>query len=140
MSDSKGKGGSWLYGLLLILSGGFIVVTGLLATFGIDITGLLPLGSSVIVTQGLLELLIGAWGIIGGIGLIKDQEWGWGISLVILTVVILKTITQVINGIINLITDPLATAMEFLFWLYFVPFVVAVVGIIYLLATKYKYA
>ena len=100
----------------------------------------MPLGTGFIITQGWVELTIGAWGIIGGIGLIKDQEWGWGISLVVLTIVIVKTLTSVISGIMALISDPITTVTDLLFWIYFVPFVIAVVGIIYLLANKSKYA
>ncbi|TFF88554.1 MAG: hypothetical protein EU549_02805 [Promethearchaeota archaeon] len=140
MSESKGEGGSWLYGLLLMLSGAFILVTGILGILGIDITGWMPLGTGSIITQGYVELTIGAWGIIGGVGLIKDQEWGWGIALVVLTIVIVKTLSSVIAGIMNLITNPLDAITDVMFWIYIAPFVIAVIGIIYLLATKEKYA
>jgi hypothetical protein len=142
MSESKGKGGSWLYGILLILSGAFILVMGILNILGFNpIAGLLPSEFSGLVgISGYRDLVIGAWGIIGGVGLIKDQEWGWGVSLVVLSVVIVLTITNVITGIMAVIGGDLTGLYTITFWLYIVPFIIAVVGIIYLLATKYKYA
>ena len=35
MGESKGEGGSWLYGLILMVVGGFILVTGILNSAGI---------------------------------------------------------------------------------------------------------
>ncbi|MHA1268431.1 MAG: hypothetical protein ACTSPY_01470 [Candidatus Helarchaeota archaeon] len=144
MSESKGEGGSWLYGLLLILSGGFILVTGILTILGMNpisgIPGIDPSVANLANITGWTELAIGVWGIIGGIGLIKDQEWGWGISLVVLSIVIVKTITNVISGILAAIADPLNVMATISFWVYLVPFIIAVVGIIYLLLTKHKYA
>ena len=141
MSESKGKGGSWLYGILLIVSGAFILAMGILNILGFNpISGLLPPElASIGGISGYRDLLIGIWGIVGGIGLIKDQEWGWGVSLVVLSVVIVITITSVITGILAVIGDPSAL-INLSFWAYMVPFIIAVVGIIYLLATKSKYA
>jgi len=94
MGESRGKGGSWLYGLILIIASGFILVTGILTLLGYNIlaTGL-PIDLQFLATvTGYIDLAIGAGGVIGGIGLIKNQEWGWGISLVVLSIVIVNVV------------------------------------------------
>jgi len=136
MSESKGEGGSWLYGILLILAGGFIVVTGIMNLVGYN--PLLPLVPEeywpFLSVTSYLYIALGAWGVIGGIGLIKDQEWGWGISLVVLSVVIVAFVSEVIAGFMT------ANWTNIIFWIKFAALVVAAVGIVYLLLTKYKYA
>ena len=37
MGESKGEGGSWLYGIILMLAGGLILVTGVLNALGISV-------------------------------------------------------------------------------------------------------
>lgn len=139
---SKGEGGSWLYGIILIIVGGFIALVGLLNLLGIsilaDLMALLPGGSDLyaLLTSGMntLYLVIGAWGVIGGIGLIKDQEWGWGISLVVLSAVIVTFLTNVITMFSGAIFN------DVILWIQFAAVVIAAIGIVYLLLTKYKYA
>ncbi len=144
MSDSKGEGGSWLYGIILMAVGGLIVVTGLLNALGISfisewLTGLglteLATLSSVI---GWTHMAIGVWGIVGGVGLIKDQEWGWGISLVVLSLVIVTFALDVITGIQAMISSGVWT--DWVLWIKLGTLIVAAVGIVYLLLTKKKYA
>ena len=79
-------------------------------------------------------MAIGAWGVVGGVGLIKDQEWGWGISLVVLSLVIVTFISDVIAGIMAMAWTSL------IFWVQLAALIVAAVGIVYLLMTKEKYA
>ena len=138
MGESKGEGGSWLYGLILIIAGAFIVITGILNLLGLNPLGaILPpelIGLAGI--TGWSSILIGAWGFIGGVGLIKDQEWGWGISLVVLSVVIVTYLTDVIT-ILSLMPAIMPTIVQ---WIELGAVVVSAVGIVYLLLTKYKYA
>ncbi len=140
MGESKGEGGSWLYGIILILSGGFILVTGILYCAGIgpiaEFFAGMSLGSLSILAsaQGWIYMAIGGWGVIGGIGLIKDQEWGWGISLVVLSTVIITFLADVIAGIVT------ANWADVMMWIKLIALIVAAVGIVYLLATKEKYA
>jgi hypothetical protein len=144
MGESKGEGGSWLYGLILILAGGLIVVTGLLNALGISFLSdqLQSLGYSDLAAMassvGYLHIAIGAWGIIGGVGLIKDQEWGWGIALVVLSLVIVTFIVDVILGLKAAIETSIWT--DWVLWIKLVALIVAGVGIVYLLMTKEKYA
>ena len=144
MGESKGEGGSWLYGIILILAGGLILVTGLLNAFGISFLSdqLQNLGYPDLATMassvGYLHMAIGAWGIIGGVGLIKDQEWGWGIALVVLSLVIVTFIVDVILGLKAAIETAIWT--DWVLWIKLVALIVAGVGIVYLLMTKEKYA
>ena len=113
MGESKGEGGSWLYGLILIIAGGFILISGLLNALGIsalgDLLGTIDPALSVLASSlGYIYLAIGAWGVIGGIGLIKDQEWGWGISLVVLSSVIVAFLADAITAIMTLTFDLIA--------------------------------
>jgi hypothetical protein len=137
-SSSKGEGGSWLYGLLLIIAGAFIVLTGIMNVAGWNPIGpLLPPELQVLAsTSGWMSIVIGAWGFVGGVGLIKDQEWGWGISLVVLSVVIVTYLIDVIT-VISLMPAVLPTIIQ---WIEIGAVVVCAIGIVYLLLTKYKYA
>jgi len=139
--ESKGKGGSWLYGLLLIIAGAFIAVTGILNIAGLnpltlileDISPGMGILSS---TTGWTSIVLGAWGFIGGVGLIKDQEWGWGISLVVLSIVIVTFLVDFIT-ILSMMPAILPSIVQ---WIEIGAVAVSAVGIVYLLLTKYKYA
>ncbi len=134
---SKGEGGSWLYGIILMIAGGLIALIGVLQLCGINIFASLGI-PDILGVLGYAEILIGAWGFIGGIGLIKDQEWGWGISLVVLSYVIVKFITDVIVGIQAALSSGIWT--NWTLWIEIATVAIAAVGIVYLLLTKYKYA
>ncbi|MBD3228030.1 MAG: hypothetical protein GF329_07555 [Candidatus Lokiarchaeota archaeon] len=138
MSDSKGEGGSWLYGLILIIAGAFILITGILNIVGFNpIYDLLPTEYQYLAgISGYTNLAIGAWGLIGGVGLIKDQEWGWGISLVVLSLVIVTFIVEVIAGFMAITT----VLYDINFWIKFVALIISAIGMVYLLITKEKYA
>ncbi len=148
MGESKGEGGSWLYGLILIIAGAFIVVTGLLNIIaphlnpvGFILTGIDPSGqlAALATITGWPSILVGAWGFIGGVGLIKDQEWGWGISLVVLSYVIVTFLADFII-VLDALFKMLITSISITQWIELVAIIIAAVGIVYLLLTKYKYA
>ena len=137
MSDSEGKGGSWLYRIILILSGGLILITGILNFIGFNpLTPYLPAEYQYLANvTGYTNITIGFWGLIAGVGLIKDQEWGWGISLVVLSIVIVPFTTEVIISSFNfavVMYDPN-------YWIKLVALIIATIGIVYLLATKKRY-
>jgi hypothetical protein len=139
MSESKGEGGSWLYGIILMVSGGLVFTVGLLNILGITdlayyVQSIMPELAAYMNTLTYIEMTIGAWGFIGGVGLIKDQEWGWGISLVVLSLVIVTFVSDVIAGITA------GTWTDLYFWAELVALIIAAVGIVYLLMTKEKYA
>ncbi|MFX1293792.1 MAG: hypothetical protein ACFFD2_02870 [Promethearchaeota archaeon] len=135
MSTSKGEGGSWLYGIILIVAGGFILLTGILNIIGFNpIADLLPADLAYLAgASSYVNIAIGVWGIIGGYGLIKDQEWGWGISLVVLSLVIVSFITDVITGLMA------ADFANINLWIKLIALIIAGVGIVYLIMNKEKY-
>ena len=140
MSTSKGEGGSWLYGIILMISGGFVVLTGILNFFGYNpISTWLPEELKYLAGNiSYIYMGIGVWGIISGIGLIKDQEWAWGISLVVLSLVIIAFAADVVIGLISAFQTFNFTDINI--WIKLIMLIVAAVGIIYLLLTKEKYA
>ena len=141
MGESKGEGGSWLYGLILIIAGALIAITGILNVLGLNpLSALLPPDLAALAgTTGYASILIGAWGFIGGVGLIKDQEWGWGISLVVLSFVIVTYLTDFI-AVVSALIGGTIPALSIIQWIEIVAVGIAAVGIVYLLLTKYKYA
>ncbi|MBD3229659.1 MAG: hypothetical protein GF329_15870 [Candidatus Lokiarchaeota archaeon] len=140
MPTSKGEGGSWLYGIILMVAGGFVVLTGILNFFGFNpITDWLPTELKYLAgTISFIYIGIGGWGIISGIGLIKDQEWAWGIALVVLSLVIIAFAADVVIGLMAAFQTWNFTDINL--WIKLVILIVAAVGIVYLLLTKEKYA
>ncbi len=140
MGESKGEGGSWLYGIILMASGAFIVVTGIMNLLGYNpIADWLPVELQYLAgATSYLYIGIGAWGIIGGIGLIKDQEWGWGISLMTLSLVIIAFGADIITNFIAAVQT--ADWSNITMWVELAALIIAIVGIVYLLMTKEKYA
>jgi len=146
-APSKGEGGSWLYGILLMAAGVFVMVLGVLDLLNMNFVYnyllALPGGSEIVTllpTVGITNFVIGVFGILGGYGLIIDQEWGWGISMLILVYTSVQTIVYMINAMISMSFNPSLLIASAVFWVALVALVIAVVGIIYLGLTKYKYA
>lgn len=143
---SSGEGGSWFYGIILIVAGAFLLINSILNLIGwnpIAVLGAMT-GSDAalraVQTSAYTDMVISAWAVIGGIGLIKDQEWGWGVSLLILTYVIVKFLFEIIQSIAVLVAAPALAIYSINVWIYVILFVIAAVGVVYLLATKVKYA
>jgi hypothetical protein len=147
-APSKGAGGSWLYGIILMAAGAFVIVLGVLDLLnmnfihnyllsevpgGAEIAALLP-------TVGVTNFVIGIFAIIGGYGLIIDQEWGWGISMLILVYTTAQAMVYMITNLISLSLNPSLIIASAVFWISLVTTIVAILGIVYLGLTKYKYA
>jgi hypothetical protein len=145
-APSKGEGGSWLYGILLMAAGGFVIVLGILdllnmnfiynylvGTGNPDLAAMLP-------TVGITNFIIGIFAIIGGYGLIIDQEWGWGISMLILVYTAAQAAIYLVNSAIELSISPSSLNALAVAIVSGITIVVAAVGMIYLGLTKYKYA
>ena len=77
--SSKGEGGSKLFGIILIIAGAFIAIIGVLNLLGINpLTSLFPPEWAFLAgISGWMNIVIGVWGFIGGVGLTKSQEWGY---------------------------------------------------------------
>jgi len=137
---SKGAGGSKLFGIVLIIAGAFIAIIGILNVVGFNpLKDVLPQDYKFLAgITGWSNIVIGAWGFIGGVGLTQSQEWGWGISLVVFSTVIVTFIAEVYYGILAAMTS--GNWSDFTMWLKLVAIGLSAVGIVYLLLTKYKYA
>jgi hypothetical protein len=145
-TPSKGAGGSWLYGIILMAAGAFIIVLGVMDLLNMNFitTYLIDQGygdiAAMLPTTGVINFVIGVFAIIGGYGLIADQEWGWGISMFILVYTAAQAIIYMINTINNLGMNPSSILASAVFWISIVATVVAIVGLVYLGLTKEKYA
>ena len=91
-------------------------------------------------TVGITNFVIGLFAILGGYGLIIDQEWGWGISMLILVYTATQSVVYLINTIISMSVNPSLLIVSAIFWVALAVLVIAIVGLIYLGLTKYKYA
>ena len=143
---SKGEGGSWLYGIILMVAGGFVIALGILDLFNITflhdflifydqpgIAAMLP-------TLGVTNFVIGAFAVIAGVGLIIDQEWGWGIAMVILVYTAAQSIVYLVNSATELSISPSSINALGVLVASIAATAVAVIGLAYLGLTKYKYA
>ncbi len=87
-------------------------------------------------SQGIISTALGFWSVIAGILLFREQESGWGMSLVILSIMTVIGITSVITWI----TVP--GSFDLLFWPNWITIFATIVGLfgfIYLLITKKRY-
>ncbi len=143
---SKGEGGSWLYGIILMAAGVFVIVLGVLDLLNIsfihnylvdqgysDIAAMLP-------TMGVTNFIIGLFSVIAGYGLIIDQEWGWGIAMFILVYVAAQSIVYIAETALNLAMNPSLLLASAVFWVAVVAAIISIIGLVYLGLTKYKYA
>lgn len=151
MNEIKVKTSNKLLNSLLIIIGLLFLFKAVLDFLSLaGLSGFLPdflqdlsteLGSSAALTvfgsQGLISIALGFWSIVAGIGLFEDAKWAFGQALVILSIMVLS----VIFSIINWITNPLS--FDLTFWpnyLTLTTFIMGLVGFIWLLATKKRYA
>ncbi len=144
--ESKGKGGSWLYGFILMGSGIFITVLGILELMNYSLVYTLLVENGVedfavmMSIGGVMNFIIAIFAIGAGFGLIIDQEWAWGISMLVLVFSTGVSIKNIIERFMSLginPNDPLAVGIIVIS---FVIIGISVVGLIYLGLTKYKYA
>ena len=146
MSTSKVKSSSTILNLLIIAIGAiflFRAIVLILASFGVvfpdffdeivkSIEGFEALGS-----QGIISLVLAIWCIISGIGLFKEAEWAMGQALVVLSVTVATTIESVITLVLNPASFDYTDVSG---WINLIAFIVGVVGFIWLLITRRRYA
>ena len=143
---SKGEGGSWLYGIILMATGAFIIVLGVLDILNIDFISdfLLSQGwadwAAMLPTMGVTNFIVGSFAVIAGYGLVIDQEWGWGIAMFILVYTAGQATVRVVSSVNELLLSPSSLNALGTLVVATVATVVAVVGLAYLGLTKYKYA
>ncbi len=88
-------------------------------------------------SQGIISATLGFWSLIAGVLLFKEEESGWGMSLVILSIMTMMGFTAIITWI----TVP--DSFDFFYWPNWVTMVTTIAGLfgfIYLLITKKRYS
>lgn len=84
---------------------------------------------------GSSNVILGVFALLAGIGMFQEQEWAWGMALMVLTFIIANTLSTVIAMVAGGSFDWANIGM----WLQLVSIIVAVIGIPWLLATKARY-
>ena len=94
--------------ILMVLGALFVIlgVTQILPYFGVVLPGWLgdvisgSEGAMALIGQaGLVTTVLGVWCFIAGIGLMREQEWAWGIGLVVLSLMFVNSIGALIGWI-----------------------------------------
>ncbi len=125
-----------LLNIFLIVLGGLTILYGIFQQFPDLMPWLSTLASdpafqTFVGILGGMHIILGGFAFIAGIGMFKEQEWAWGMSLMVLAFIIANTIYSFISTPFNL--------GNIGFWLQLISLAFAVIGIPWLLATKARY-
>ena len=129
-----------LLNIFLMILGGLTVLYGLFYYFP-DMFAFLgtivnePAMQTFMGVLGSSMIILGAFALLAGIGMFQEQEWAWGMALMVLVFIIANTLTTVIATLTGGTFDWGNIGM----WLQLVSLVIAVIGIPWLLATKARY-
>jgi hypothetical protein len=88
-------------------------------------------------TQGIVSATLGFWALIAGFLMFGEQESGWGMALVILSIMVIMGAATIMTWILN------PKTLVFTYWPNWVTMVTVVIGLfgfIYLLVTKKRYS
>lgn len=88
-------------------------------------------------SSATMRTVLGGFCFIAGVGMFKEQEWGWGMSIVLLSVILVTTVGDVINNFLNWNNDLL---VSWPFWIQIISVAFAALGVLWLLGTKERYA
>lgn len=88
-------------------------------------------------TQGITAAVIGFWAVIAGILLFREQESGWGMAMLILSVIIVMGAASVFVWFYSPSTFDLGYWPN---WVTMVTLVIGLFSFVYLLATKKRYS
>jgi hypothetical protein len=126
-----------LLNIFLMILGGLAILIAFMGYFPTIFAGI-TLPPDVIAWISVLgpsSIIMGGFALLAGIGMFKEQEWAWGMALVVLIFIIANTI----GFVINLVMLGAFDWTSIIFWLQLVSVVFAVLGIPWLLATKARY-
>jgi hypothetical protein len=135
-----------LLNIILMVLGALFVTLGviqILPYFGIDPPGWLGTilseseGAMALIGQaGLVTTVLGVWCFIAGVGLMREEEWAWGIGLVVLSLMFVNSI----GSFISWVTVPGAfDVADFTTWITLLGLIVSVLGFLWLIFTKTIY-
>jgi len=143
---SKGKGGSWLYGFILMGLGILVIALGLLDLLNYnEVAGFLTDNgfadlALMIAIPGVVNFVIGLFSVIAGFGLIIDQEWAWGISMLILCYSTVMGAVYAFQQTASISVNPSNVWSLPIISISIVVIIISIAGLLYLGLTKYKYA
>ncbi|MHA1232044.1 MAG: hypothetical protein ACTSPQ_15515 [Candidatus Helarchaeota archaeon] len=132
-----------LLNAFLIILGGIYVFQAIVQWFGPFlpdyITGVIEWPGisdilQILAPLGTYQLIIGVGALISGIGLNAEQEWAWGMGLIVLVFIA----TTSIMGIISIFSGG-GLWLSLTFFLEIVCIIASVLGIFWLLGTKERY-
>ena len=124
-----------LLNIFLMILGGLSVLYGIVLYF----PDLLPFLSGITTNPdfqmmvgvfGSSNIILGGFAFIAGVGMFKEQEWAWGMSLMVLTFILANTLTTLIST---------GFAFSFGLIIQIISIACSVIGIPWLLATKARY-
>jgi hypothetical protein len=87
--------------------------------------------------QGIISATLGFWALIAGFLMFGEQESGWGMALVILSIIVIMGASTIVTWILN------PKTLDFTYWPNWVTMITVVIGLfgfIYLLVTKKRYS
>ncbi|MFX1396278.1 MAG: hypothetical protein ACFFAS_04455 [Promethearchaeota archaeon] len=141
MSEIKEKDSNELLNFLLIIIGLLFIVKAIMDFLGW--AGIIDLDIdpavdqiSIFGTQALLSVVLGFWALVGGLGMIREQEWALGISLVVLSIMAVTNLSIIITWF----GDP--SPFDAGYWvnyLIILAFILGVVGFFWLVFTAKRY-
>jgi hypothetical protein len=88
-------------------------------------------------TQGIVSATLGFWAFIAGFLMVGEQESGWGMAIVILSIMVIMGAATIATWILH------PKTLDFTYWPNWVTMVTVVIGLfgfIYLLVTKKRYS
>lgn len=129
-----------LLNIFLMILGGLTILYGLFYYFPSTFAflGVVVTDPSMVTFMGVLgtsNIILGAFAFLAGIGMFKEQEWAWGMALMVLVFIIANTLSTVIGFLIGGVAWWLSIGN----WFQLVSIVFAILGIPWLLATKARY-
>ncbi|MHA1729702.1 MAG: hypothetical protein ACTSWY_13375 [Promethearchaeota archaeon] len=87
--------------------------------------------------SGLVTTLLGVWCFISGVGMMREEEWAWGVALIVLSIMFVNAL----GSLIGWITAPTTFEIgNFTTWITLIGLIVAVLGFLWLIFTKKRYA
>ncbi|MBD3354159.1 MAG: hypothetical protein GF364_21940 [Candidatus Lokiarchaeota archaeon] len=130
-----------IIGSVLIVKGAFYVIgelgyTSLLPTYLAEIlTHVGEVGDSMVSQSGLINIVLGLWCFISGVGLMKEKEWAWGMTIMVLSVIMVSSSAIIVNLASGIAVD----WTSFLTWADIGIFVFGAFFFLYLLITNRRY-
>ncbi|MHA1792763.1 MAG: hypothetical protein ACTSVI_08975 [Promethearchaeota archaeon] len=87
--------------------------------------------------NALQQFVMGTFCFVAGVGMFQEQEWAWGMAIVLLSIILITTTGSLINSFISWSPTNLTS---WGWWIKFISVAFAGLGIFWLLGTKERYS